>query len=315
MNTPAATPALTVLHLSDLHARSDGPLYGVIDAPARVRRIAAVAEGAQIAPDAIVVTGDLVDHADRAAYPPVADALEELSTALDAPVLAVPGNHDAPEFEADLSNHPALRRHRLDVGPWRLLGLDTGAGDLAATELGTLRRALSEPHRTGTILVMHHSPVASPLPSLRGIGLHRPEALGGLIAGSDVRAVLCGHYHHALSAQFAGVPVWVGPALSYAQIMDAGAGQVQGQDVAGFSVVRLDAAGATATPYPLASRPPLFTVAAGSKTGRPTPPGPPAPRSSPPETRSSPQTHPSTAHPHDPHIPITQITPKKTQKG
>jgi 3',5'-cyclic AMP phosphodiesterase CpdA len=314
MSAPTATPALTVLHLSDLHARSDGPLYGVIDAPARVRRVAAVAEGAQIAPDAIVVTGDLVDHADRAAYPSVAEALGELSAALDAPVLAVPGNHDAPGFETELCAHPALHRRRLDVGPWRLLGLDTGSGDLAAAELDALRRALSEPHRTGTILVMHHSPVASPLPSLRGIGLHRPEALGELIAGSDVRAVLCGHYHHALSAQFAGTPVWVGPALSYAQIMDAGA-RVQGQDVAGFSVVRIDAAGTTATPYPLASRPPLFTVAAGSRTSRPTPSGPPATSSPSVETHASPGPRPSTDHPHDPNIPITQITQITPKKG
>lgn len=34
-----------------------------------------------------------------------------------------------------------------------------------------------------------------------------------MVVGSDVRAILCGHYHAQLAGQLRGIPVWVTPGV------------------------------------------------------------------------------------------------------
>ncbi|MDN3482399.1 hypothetical protein QMA10_10750 [Arthrobacter sp. APC 3897] len=103
----------------------------------------------------------------------------------------------------------------------------------------------------GTVLALHHPPVDSLLPQLAGRGLARPAELAGVLAGTDVRVVLCGHYHHALSGRLGGVPVWAGPAVSYGQDLFAPPETVQGLDSSWLSVIRLGEGSFSAVPVPL----------------------------------------------------------------
>jgi 3',5'-cyclic-AMP phosphodiesterase len=142
-------------------------------------------------------------------------------------VLRQPGNHD---------DRAAFRRHLLragagqdDVRPvnqtyWRgglrVIALDStvpgeAGGALDDATLAYLRAELTVPAPDGTILALHHPPVASPIEPAAAIALRDPGQLGAAIAGSDVRIVLCGHYHHEALGMLGATPVWVGPAVAY----------------------------------------------------------------------------------------------------
>ena len=97
------------------------------------------------------------------------------------------------------------------------------------------------------------------MPVLAQAGLRDAEAFLEAIEGSDVRAVLAGHFHHPLSASLRGVPVWVGPSLAYHQVMDAGPDRVSGHDRPMFSLVHLTPTAVAATGIGLESPAPLFT--------------------------------------------------------
>ncbi|MEU4620294.1 hypothetical protein AB0G04_10000 [Actinoplanes sp. NPDC023801] len=63
-------------------------------------------------------------------------------------------------------------------------------------------------------MVLHHPPVALPSSELMPlVNLRNAEQLAVALAGSDVRAVLCGHFHLQLSGTLAGIPVWVTPGV------------------------------------------------------------------------------------------------------
>ncbi len=180
---------VTVLQLSDTHltAEPGGP---VSDADPD-RRLAAVV-GAWSAlgrrADLVVVSGDAADDASPAAYARLVDALD----VLDAPVLALAGNHDRPEGVADAFGAATTA----EVGGWRIVALDSsrppqvhGTVDVPAA-LGTLDALDGRP----TAVAIHHPPRSrSTHPWFRLEGA--AELLDGLGARAHVRAVISGHVH------------------------------------------------------------------------------------------------------------------------
>src|SRR5690242_8777714 len=75
----------TILHLSDLHfGRTDPALIDPLLAAAR-----------EIAPDVVVVSGDLTQRARRAEFA----AARAFLDALPSPQIVIPGNHDVPLYD------------------------------------------------------------------------------------------------------------------------------------------------------------------------------------------------------------------------
>ncbi|MFE7275092.1 hypothetical protein [Streptomyces sp. NPDC057623] len=73
---------------------------------------------------------------------------------------------------------------------------------------------MSEPAGRGTVLALHHPPISLALSATQPhFGLRDPEELAAAIRGSDVRAVLSGHYHLQLFGLLESVPVWVTPGV------------------------------------------------------------------------------------------------------
>lgn len=250
----------TILHVSDLHVTDGELLYDRVDGLARLEHLGEYAVAAGITPEAVVVTGDLVQRGHASAYPRLNAALRRMSTIVGAPVLTVLGNHDDVSAARTLSGHEFGHCRVELIGPLRLVLLDSSSGELDREQLAWLSAVLATPHGIGTVIALHHSPVPSPLPSLAEFGLRRAEEFAAVIAGSDVRLILAGHYHHPMFAEFHGVPVSVGPSLAYHQVMNAGPGTVSGHDRAMFSLVQVTPASVTSAPVGLAAPAPLFTT-------------------------------------------------------
>ncbi|HEV7949993.1 MAG TPA: metallophosphoesterase [Glaciihabitans sp.] len=259
----------TVLHLSDVHATTGELLYGQVDTLARLDQVASYALSAGITPEAILVTGDLIQRGHEGAYPAVNAALERLGARLGAPVLTVLGNHDVPASATCLTGHGAGHTRVVHIGPVRFLLLDTSSGYLDQAGLDLLTTELAEPYGIGSVVALHHAPIPSPLPTLSKTGLKNPEALAAAIVGGDVRTMLAGHYHHPMTGTFSGVPVHVGPSLAYHQVMNAGPHTVSGHDLAMFSLVHITDAGVSSAPVSLSAANPLFSSPAPASTAVP----------------------------------------------
>jgi Icc protein len=165
--------------------------------------------------DAVLISGDLADHASDAEY----EELSELVADLDAPVYVLAGNHDDRE---------ALRRHfgppgdpgtplqyAVDLGPMRLIALDTSRpghddGELDADRLAWLDAELAAVPDEPTVLAMHHPPLATGIPAFDEIGLPIADqrALGEVVERHpQVLRLVAGHVHRTIVGALAGRPV------------------------------------------------------------------------------------------------------------
>lgn len=254
-----ASGRLTVLHISDVHATESGLLYDAVDGLERLQAVGRYARRAQITPEAVIVTGDLIQRGNSAAYGAVRDALADLEQAVQAPVLTVIGNHDEPDAARILPGHEQGHYRTVLVAGLRIILLDTSSGELGDVQRNWLADELAEPHRDGTLVALHHPPLGSPLPTLAKAGLRDAEAFLDVVEGTDTRVILAGHFHHPLAAHLRGIPVTVGPSLAYHQVMDGRPDLISGHDRAMFSVVHLLSEGITATSVSLESPSPLFS--------------------------------------------------------
>lgn len=208
-----------VLHISDLH-------FGAVNA----RLLEPLLELARhLQPDAVVVSGDLTQRAQSAQFQDAAAFLARLGL----PVLAVPGNHDAPLYNLPMRLLSPFGRYqqRMDaelepvlILPGAVLaGVNTAnpmvwkAGRLGSASAKALKQAFSSaPAGLMHIAVMHHAPV--PAADGTPADIRDPAAvLRDLVAaGTDI--VLSGHTHlpHVGAAETAASILFlqVGTAIS-----------------------------------------------------------------------------------------------------
>jgi 3',5'-cyclic AMP phosphodiesterase CpdA len=88
---------------------------------------------------------------------------------------------------------------------------------------------LAEPAPAGTILGMHHAPLPVVQDLAASWELHDQSRLAEVLAGSDVRAILAGHFHQSGFGTFAGIGVHAASSLCYSQDLSTGSG-MRGQD-------------------------------------------------------------------------------------
>lgn len=85
---------------------------------------------------------------------------------------------------------------------------------MSRAQLDALGGVLRVPAAAGTILALHHPPVyTSSAPWTIGAGLRNRDELAATIAGTDVAAVLCGHFHLQLTGRLGQAAVWATPGV------------------------------------------------------------------------------------------------------
>lgn len=199
-----------------LISSGDRRLYGAVDADDRLGELLEQLNQSGLRPDAIVFTGDLADKGEPAAYRKLRGLVEPFAAQLGAELVWVMGNHD---------DRAELRKFLLDEAPsmapldrvcmidgLRIIVLDTSVpghhhGEIRASQLGWLAEELATPAPDGTILALHHPPIPSVLDMAVTVELRDQAALGRVLRGTDVRAILAGHLHYSTNATFVGIPV------------------------------------------------------------------------------------------------------------
>jgi 3',5'-cyclic AMP phosphodiesterase CpdA len=236
-----ASPFLLV-QLSDSHIGAD---WGDADSVARLAAAVESVRNLVPNPDAVLLSGDLADHAADVEY----DQVRALLAPLEAPLHVLPGNHD---------DRLALRRHfgvpgadtepvqyAADLGPLRLVVIDStrpgeDRGELDADRLGWLAATLEAAPDTPTLLAMHHPPVATGIPAFDEIGLPPAErqALGKVLeAHPQVRRIVAGHLHRTVAVELAGRTVLAIPSTYVQARLEFGAEEIQlSTEPCGFAV-------------------------------------------------------------------------------
>lgn len=228
-----------LLHVSDTHFVADGLLFGSVDVEAHLAELLGQFEVNHARPEAIIVTGDLADNGDPAAYRRLRAIVEPIAVRLGAQVIWVMGNHDSrAEVRSCLldekpSVEPIDRVHWL--GGLRVIALDTSVpgrhhGDVTEAQLAWLARELATRAPEGTVLAMHHPPVPSVLDLAVLVELQNQQRLAAVLAGTDVRAILAGHLHYCTTAMFAGIPVSVASGSCYTQDLSVATDTMRSRD-------------------------------------------------------------------------------------
>jgi Icc protein len=243
-------PDHVLLHLSDTHLiAGEEPLYGAVDADARLQRLLGRIEAARITPSALVFTGDLVDAGEPAAYRKLRAMVEPFAARLGCAVVWVMGNHDdRVAMRQYLLGEPASR-DPLDrvflVDGLRIVVLDTSVpghhyGEVTDVQLAWLSGVLDVPAPFGTVLAMHHPPLPTGADLAIAVELREQHRLARVLAGTDVRAILAGHMHYSSFGTFAGIPVSVASSTCYTQDLAFEQAGTRGRDAAqAFSLVHV----------------------------------------------------------------------------
>jgi 3',5'-cyclic AMP phosphodiesterase CpdA len=231
-----------LVQLTDPHVGAD---WGDGDPVAMLAAAVEAVRAVEPNPDAVLVSGDLADHGGDDEY----EQVRELLAPLEAPLYALPGNHD---------DRAALRRqfgvpgaddepvqYAADLGPLRLVVLDStrageDRGELDADRLAWLEATLAAAPGTPTLLALHHPPFATGILGFDKVGLPASDrrALGKVIeAHPQVRRIVAGHMHRTMSAELGGRSVLAVPSTYVQAQLDFGAEEIElSADPSGFAV-------------------------------------------------------------------------------
>ena len=183
-----------------------------------------VADINQQKPDAVILTGDTVQHGQPDEYA----RLRDLLTPLQAPLYMVPGNRDDKnQLRAAFSDHayvPAtgdFLHYAIEDYDVRLVGLDsTLAGErkgrFCEERQAWLEATLSAQPERPTLLFIHHPPFDVGEHYVGGYRVPEEAAALAKIVGRhpQVIGLLCGHVHWPVSCEWAGTQASIMPSVA-----------------------------------------------------------------------------------------------------
>jgi 3',5'-cyclic-AMP phosphodiesterase len=198
-----------LLQLSDPHI---GGAWTGADPTASLSRVLDEVGRLRDRPDAVLLTGDLANSGADREYA----LLHSLMGELDLPVHVLPGNHDDRDLLREHFDLPGAAgtpvQYALDLGPLRLVALDTTrpgevAGELDEQRLAWLESELAGAPDRATLLAMHHPPISTGIAAWDEIGMPDADrrALAAILARHpQVRRVAAGHVHQTIAGDLAG---------------------------------------------------------------------------------------------------------------
>ncbi|MFW5926724.1 MAG: metallophosphoesterase [Wenzhouxiangella sp.] len=210
---PATDPRpFCLLQLSDSHLSADPQArYRGENADQNLARLRPAIR--ELAPDAIVLSGDVSEDGSQASYWRMAGFVHDLA----GTVAWLPGNHDVRETMEKVFAEPGFHAGPvLDCGGWQIVLLDSSWPDridgcLDGERLEPLERLA--PGRPALVFV-HHQPVKVGSPWIDRYPLSEADRLWHRLDRQTVRAVAFGHVHQAFESEREGIAVLASPASS-----------------------------------------------------------------------------------------------------
>ena len=224
-----------ILHLSDTHLTGTGIDEDGVDAAAALDRI--LRDARFIADiDVVIVSGDIADDGSVAGCAGVLERVGGFAGERGIPHIYSTGNHDdraaftavfgTGHVSSDGTDGGRLaeevgseRAAVSEVAGLRVITLDSLVpgkvhGIVSAAQLAWLRTVLADPAAAGSVVVLHHPPISLDSTAwMTAVNLQNATQLAEALSGTDVRAILCGHFHLQLAGSLDGVPVGVTPGV------------------------------------------------------------------------------------------------------
>jgi 3',5'-cyclic AMP phosphodiesterase CpdA len=220
---------LLVAQISDLHFRARGVrLFGAVDAYGALENAVAHLNSLVPRPDAVIVTGDLVNDGGEEDYAQLAALLGRLTM----PAYPIPGNHDRRELVRKHLSYTGVMpasgrlRYAVDDHPVRLIGLDTlvegrEAGQIGEEQLLWLDATLAACADQPTLVFLHHPPFKTGIGFMDKIMLEDADAFAGVVARhGQIALVTCGHVHRTVQTRFAGTVAMIAPGTAHQVTLD-----------------------------------------------------------------------------------------------
>ncbi len=222
---------MLIAQISDLHIQTDGKFaYGKVDTVSYLTQAVAVLNALDPQPDIVLATGDLVERGSAAEYA----VLREILAPLKAPLLVVPGNHDAratlkaafPRAGGDLVAEDGFFQYAIDDYPVRLVAVDTSEpkkpwGTFCDARAAWLEATLAAGGAKPTLIFQHHPPFATGIGHMDKMALRDDGRLAAIVKRyPNVERVVCGHVHRAIQARFAGTIASICPSTAHQIALD-----------------------------------------------------------------------------------------------
>ncbi|QPB24736.1 metallophosphoesterase [Rhizobium sp. 007] len=197
-----------IIHITDPHlVAADKMLYG-IDPAQRLRDTLAHVSSIHSDAKLILVTGDLADTGDPAAYA----LLREILSEVRLPVYLTMGNHDDRSAFRGVFGGEGFVQAAIDLDDWRVVLLDTKDdishfGCLDGGRFEWLEEQLVHAAGRPVVVAMHHTPGDLHVPCFRMGGMKEIDRFFSIARRQgSVRHMLCGHRHVAAAGSLSGIP-------------------------------------------------------------------------------------------------------------
>jgi len=221
---------LTLLvQITDTHIVERGTLlYGQADTARHLGETVSEINAMRPQPDAVLITGDLVEHPGPATYSHFRDLIEPLQM----PTYLMPGNHDDPDimwgYFRDSLMFPAKPPHYqyvIDDFPFRILMLNSHYDNSELPFFGARRqRWLDEQLSSSdkpTLIAIHHPPFRTGIGFIDMVGQDWYWEMGEIVARHpQVLKIICGHGHIDLLGRLGSVPVQMVGSIAHQLIAD-----------------------------------------------------------------------------------------------
>ncbi len=205
--TRQANNALRIIQVSDCHVSSDPRAdYRGENADRNLADLLPAMRAWQ--PDLVLLTGDISEDGSAASY----GRVTALLGTLEAPLLALPGNHDLPDvMKRFFPQGPWDGLYQQVMKNWQLVLLDSTeqnriGGLILQQELDQLDRCLSSSNAAFTFVALHHQPVPVNSAWIDRYALEDPESFFKVLDRNPrVRCVVWGHVHQEFQSMRGGV--------------------------------------------------------------------------------------------------------------
>ena len=221
---------MLIAHISDTHIAGPGlKTNGIAPMAENLRRCIADINALSVAPDLVLLSGDVTNDSTRDEAQRAATILADLNS----PYYLVPGNHDDRDVLWDVFGGSAIPSRNdgfinfvIDGPDLRVIALDSvsqgeSGGAVCETRAEWLMATLSEGGDQPTVIFMHHPPLKCGVPETDQDGFIGAEALGEIVAQyPNIQRIMCGHIHLLTHARWNGTVVTTAPSMGMQLTLD-----------------------------------------------------------------------------------------------